>query len=82
MRAYTLEVSSPGLDRPLRGVADYERFRGRLAQVVTIEAVEGQKHFRGRIRGLEADQLVLVEGKREHRVPVSLISRARLDVEF
>ncbi len=81
-RAYTLEVSSPGLDRPLRGVADYERFRGRLAQVVTLEAVEGQKHFRGRIRGLEADQLVLVEGKREHRVPVSLISRARLDVEF
>lgn len=81
-RAYTLEVSSPGLDRPLRGVADFERFRGRLAQVVTAEAVEGQKHFRGRLEGVDADCLVLAEGKRKHRVPLTQISRARLDVEF
>jgi ribosome maturation factor RimP len=81
-RAYTLEVSSPGLDRPLRGVADYERFRGRLAQVVTLEPVDGQKHFRGRLQGVEADALVLVEGKKAHHVPLALISRARLDVEF
>jgi ribosome maturation factor RimP len=81
-RAYTLEVSSPGLDRPLRGEADYERFRGRLAQVVTLEPVDGQKHFRGRLQGVEAGHLVLVEGRREHRVPLALIGRARLDVEF
>jgi len=81
-RAYTLEVSSPGLDRPLRGVEDYQRFRGRLAQVVTTEAVEGQKHFRGRLEGMDGDRLLLLEGRREHRVPVSLISRARLEVEF
>jgi len=81
-RAYTLEVSSPGLDRPLRGAADFERFRGRLAQVVTLEAVDGQKHFRGRLQGIDDGRLVLVEGRREHRVPLSLISRARLDVEF
>lgn len=81
-RAYTLEVSSPGLDRPLRGVTDYERFRGRLAQVVTSEPVDGQSHFRGRILGVESDQLRLAEGRREHRVPLSMISRARLDVEF
>jgi ribosome maturation factor RimP len=81
-RAYTLEVSSPGLDRRLRGADDYERFRGRLAQVVTTEAVEGQTHFRGRLQGLDGDRVVLLEGRREHRVPVSLISRARLEVEF
>jgi ribosome maturation factor RimP len=81
-RAYTLEVSSPGLDRPLRGAADFERFRGRLAQVVTSEPVAGQKHFRGRLQGIDADHVVLVEGRREHRVPLSLVSRARLDVEF
>jgi ribosome maturation factor RimP len=81
-RAYTLEVSSPGLDRPLRGAADFERFRGRLAQVVTSEPVAGQKHFRGRLQGIDADHVVLIEGRREHRVPLSLVSRARLDVEF
>lgn len=80
--AYTLEVSSPGLDRPLRGPADYERFRGRLAQFVATAAVDGQTHFRGRIQGLEGDCVVLVEGSRTHRVPVALVSRARLEVEF
>jgi len=80
--AYTLEVSSPGLDRPLRGPADYERFRGRMAQFVAAEAVEGQTHFRGRIQGLEGDRVVLVEGSRTHRIPVALVSRARLEVEF
>jgi ribosome maturation factor RimP len=81
-RAYTLEVSSPGLDRPLRGAADFERFRGRLAQVVASEPVEGQTHFRGRLQGVDAGQVVLVEGRREHRVPLTLVSRARLEVEF
>ena len=81
-RAYTLEVSSPGLDRPLRGATDFDRFRGRLAQVVTSEPVDGQTHFRGRLGGVQADSVVLTEGRREHRVPLALISRARLDVEF
>ena len=45
--AYTLEVSSPGLDRPLRGRADFERFSGRRAKVVMREAVDGQTFFRG-----------------------------------
>lgn len=80
--AYTLEVSSPGLDRPLRGPADYERFRGRLAQFVAAEAIGGQTHFRGRIQGLEDGCVVLAEGSRTHRIPVALVSRARLEVEF
>lgn len=82
-RAYTLEVTSPGLDRPLRGAADYERFRGRLAQVVVTEPVDGQKHFRGRLRGVEEDRVVLEGDKaRVHRIPLTLVSRARLEVEF
>ncbi len=80
--AYTLEVSSPGLDRPLRGPADNDRVRGRLALFVAAEAVNGQTHFRGRIQGLEEDCVVLVEGSRTHRIPVALVSRARLEVEF
>jgi ribosome maturation factor RimP len=82
-RAYTLEGSSPGLDRPLRGPDDYRRFAGRLAKFVLSAAVDGQTHFEGRLRGTEAET-VLVEDSRGvvHRVPVPVISRARLEVEF
>ena len=81
--AYTLEVSSPGLDRPLRGEQDYRRFAGRLAKIVVSEAVDNQKAFEGRLRGVE-DRTVLLEGPkgRVHRLPLQLITRARLEVEF
>ena len=83
---FTLEVSSPGLDRPLRRARDYRRFAGRLAKIVVAEAVDNQKHFAGRLLGLADDirDAVGVEttpGKR-HVIPLSLITRARLDVEF
>jgi ribosome maturation factor RimP len=80
---YTLEVSSPGLDRPLRGISDYERFAGRLAKVVVTEPVDNQKAFEGRLRGI-ADNAVLLEASngRMHRLPLQLITRARLEVEF
>jgi ribosome maturation factor RimP len=81
--AYTLEVSSPGLDRPLRDRSDYERFAGRLAKVVLAEPVDNQKAFEGRLRGVEASD-VLLEGPkgRVHRLPLGLITRGRLEVEF
>ena len=81
--AYTLEVSSPGLDRPLRDAADYMRFSGRLAKIVVREPVDNQKAFEGRLRGVE-DAHVLLEGAkgRLHRLPLHLITRGRLEVEF
>jgi ribosome maturation factor RimP len=79
---YTLEVSSPGLDRPLRGEADYRRFVGRLAKIVTREPVAGQSHFAGRLGGVEGGEVVVQEGRRTHRVPLAAIDRGRLDVEF
>ena len=80
---YILEVSSPGLDRPLRGADDYRRFAGRLAKIVVSEAVDNQKHFAGRLLGLERDAVVVetAPGKR-HLIPLGLVKRARLDVEF
>jgi ribosome maturation factor RimP len=80
---YTLEVSSPGLDRPLRGARDYRRFAGRLAKIVVAEAVDKQKHFAGRLQGLDGDAVIIetAPGKR-HLLPLALITRARLDVEF
>ena len=79
---YTLEVSSPGLDRPLRHEADYRRFTGRLAKVVTTEPIGGQSAFSGRIQGVDGGELLLEEGRRVHRVPASKIKRANLAVEF
>jgi ribosome maturation factor RimP len=82
-RPYTLEVSSPGLDRPLRRLADYRRFAGRLAKIVVSEAVDGQRHFIGRLAELEGDTVVLVtETGTAHRIPFGVITRARLEVEF
>jgi ribosome maturation factor RimP len=81
--AYTLEVSSPGLDRPLRGEDDYRRFTGRLAKVVVSEAVDNQKAFDGRLRGLDkGDVLLEAPNGRMHRLPLRLITRGRLEVEF
>src|SRR5712671_4453252 len=81
--AYTLEVSSPGLDRPLRRPDDYRRFAGRRAKLVMREAVDGQTYFKGRLGGVE-DSHVLIEGedRRTHRVPLGVIARANLEVEF
>ena len=79
---YTLEVSSPGLDRPLRHEADYRRFAGRLAKIVTTSPLNGQSAFAGRISGVDAGHVMLEEGRKIHRVPVAAIKRAHLEVEF
>ena len=81
--AYTLEVSSPGLDRPLRGADDYRRFAGRRAKLVMREPVDGQTFFRGRLGGVEDGYVVIeAEDRRRHRVPIGIITRANLEVEF
>ncbi len=80
---YTLEVSSPGLDRPLRGAGDYRRFAGRKAKVVLSEPVDGQMHYKGRLKGVDQDAVLLDDEQgRPHRVPLAVIARARLEVEF
>src|SRR5262245_39272183 len=81
--AYTLEVSSPGLDRPLKGSRDFERFIGRRAKIVVRERVDGQGYFKGRLAGMDGDA-VLVEGEdgRVHRVGLDAITRANLEVDF
>jgi ribosome maturation factor RimP len=80
---YTFEVSSPGLDRPLRTADDYRRFAGRWAKIVTSEPVQRQTAFSGRVKGIDGnDVLFESEGKKLVRLPLSLIARARLEVEF
>jgi ribosome maturation factor RimP len=80
--AYTLEVSSPGLERGLYGRADFERFAGRLAKLKTRGAVNGQRNFRGRIEAVEGDE-ILFEDKTTGRVrvPLSEVAKANLEID-
>lgn len=80
---YTLEVSSPGLDRPLRHAEDYRRFAGRRAKIVLAEPVARQTAFAGRVLGVDGDDVLFEsEGGKQVRLPLRHITRARLDVEF
>jgi ribosome maturation factor RimP len=83
--SYMLEVSSPGLDRPLRGEADYRRFLGRLARISSYEPVEGRRHWTGRLVSVE-DGVVRLDLERENggpaRIPLDKIAHGRLEVEF
>ena len=81
--AYTLEVSSPGLERSLRDLDDYARFAGRMAKIVVREAVDGQMHFEGRVDGNRRRRRGAGGGADEDG-PAALdsIARGRLAVEF
>lgn len=79
---YTLEVSSPGLDRPVRTDAEYRRFAGRRAEVMTAEPLGGQRRFRGVILGVVGDALVLQVDERQVQVPKAQILQAKLVVDM
>lgn len=77
--AYTLEVSSPGIDRPLTRPQDFERFAGFEAKVETVQPVEGRKRFRGQVMGLdEENQVRLVVETGEIALPLASIKSAKL----
>lgn len=80
--AYRLEVSSPGLDRPLIRAADFERFKGYAAKVELGRPLDGRKRFRGRLRGLAGDAVLLQDEETggEQRLPVAEIANAKLVV--
>ncbi len=77
--AYHLEVSSPGIDRPLVRLADYERFAGYHARIETDRPIDGRKRFKGRIMGIaEPEDVVVVEGETRFLVPFRAIAKAKL----
>lgn len=79
---YTLEVSSPGVDRPLVKREDFERFTGEGVKIHTGEAVLGRRNFTGRLQGVEQD-LILVEVDNEiYELKLENIERARLVPNF
>ena len=80
--SYTLEVSSPGLERGLYKRADYERFAGSDAKLKTRQPIGGQRNFRGRLLGVEGDE-VIFEDRSNGRVqiPLDVITKANLEVD-
>jgi ribosome maturation factor RimP len=80
--AYTLEVSSPGLERGLYKRADYERFTGRQAKIKVREPVKGQRNFRGRITGVSESD-VIFEDRTSGRVklPLDRVVKANLELD-
>ncbi|MBI4685079.1 MAG: ribosome maturation factor RimP [Nitrospirae bacterium] len=80
--AYTLEVSSPGLDRPLIAHSDFEKSKGKLVRVIVKDKIDNQNFFIGRIIGVTADSVHLLIGKEERVIPLVNISKARLEIEI
>jgi len=79
--AYTLEVSSPGIDRPLTREKDYVRWAGHLARMETTQPIEGRRRFKGTLLGFENGMVRLkLEDGTEADVPLSQISRAKLEL--
>jgi ribosome maturation factor RimP len=86
---YVLEVSSPGLNRPLRTREEFKRFQKHLVKIKTFRTVQGQKKFLGHIQGITDETpespslvtIILLDGK-EIQIPYALIASARLEVEF
>ena len=80
--SYTLEVSSPGLERGLYKQADFERFTGSNARIKTRQPIAGQRNFRGRLLGLEGDQVLFDDRTSgQVKIPLNIITKANLEVD-
>jgi len=79
---YVLEVSSPGLTRPLKKREDFNKFSNRLVKIKLFEPLEGQKNFKGTLLGLEGEKVRLEIGGRIYELPLQRIAKANLEIEF
>ncbi|MCU7797425.1 MAG: ribosome maturation factor RimP [Candidatus Thiodiazotropha sp. (ex Myrtea spinifera)] len=79
---YRLEVSSPGLDRPLFELAHFERYKGSKVRVKTQSKIENRHRFTGVLGGVEENQVLIEEDGTLYRIPIELIDSARVVPEF
>lgn len=80
--AYILEVSSPGLDRPLKNEKDFLRYQGRKVAVNTFSAIDKKKNFSGNIQTCKDRELFLEEHGKLIKIPLDKIAKATLEIEF
>lgn len=81
-QAYMLEVSSPGLERPIKKDEDFVRFQGKLVHIRTKESFQGYQEFTGYLAGLENEAVVLEYEKEKVILPRNIIEKANLALEF
>lgn len=79
---YNLEVSSPGLDRPLNRIEDFQRFTGEIVKITTGMAINGQRNFKGRLCGIEGDDIKIEFDGKQVTLPLASIDKARLVPDF
>ena len=79
---YTLEVSSPGMDRPLYTLAQYSRFAGETVSLRLCAPFEGRRKFKGLLQGVEGDEVVLVVDDEELLLPIESIEKANIVPRF
>lgn len=75
---YLLEVTSPGIDRPLVKLQDYDRFKGREAKIETLLPIDGRKRFKGLLKGVQNNQVLIDFEGNEIAIDFSAISKAKL----
>jgi len=80
--SYLLEVSSPGIDRPLKTERDFKRFTGKLIDVSTYAPINGEKKLTGELLGLEDDEVKIKIDDQEVIIPRDKIAQTRLAIEF
>lgn len=81
-QAYMLEVSSPGLQRPLKKDEDFVRFQGKLIHIRTQEPYQGYQEFTGYLVGLVNDEIVLEYEEEKIEVPRNIVEKANLTLDF
>jgi ribosome maturation factor RimP len=79
---YQLEVSSPGMDRPLFALEHFERFKGQMARLQLTRALDGRRRFNARLLGVDDQDVLLQDEQVSLRIPFDLIDKARLSPEF
>lgn len=75
---YNLEVSSPGINRPLRYKRDFERFTGSMIKLKTLEPIDGRGNYRGVLKGLDGDDILILVDGIQYRVPYAAMAKTRI----
>jgi ribosome maturation factor RimP len=79
--AYILEVSSPGLTRPLKKPEDFNKFRNQMVKIKLYEPLEGRRNFKGTLLGLEGDRVRVEVEQRVYEIPLQRIAKANLEID-